>query len=149
MREAVRLANESVRSGGGPFGAVVVRDGRVVGRGVNRVTLNNDPTAHAEIQAIRDACGNLGDFQLAGCDLYVSCQPCPMCTAAIYWARIDRVFYAADAADASAVGFDDVFIAEELSRPMAARALAMTQLLREEALAPLAFWRELPGKIEY
>lgn len=149
MREAIRLASESVQSGGGPFGAVVVRDGRIIGRGVNRVTLDSDPTAHAEVQAIRNACANLGDFRLTGCDLYVSCQPCPMCTAAIYWARIDRVFYAADAADAAAVGFDDLFIAEELARPVGARTLPMTQLLREEALAPLTLWRELPSKIEY
>jgi tRNA(Arg) A34 adenosine deaminase TadA len=149
MREAIRLATESVQNGGGPFGAVIVRDGHVIGRGINRVTLSNDPTAHAEVQAIRDACHTIGDFRLSGCDLYVSCLPCPMCMGAIYWSRIARVFYAADAADAAAVGFDDVFIAEELAKPVPSREMATTQVLREEGLVPLQRWREQPNKIEY
>ena len=149
MREAIRLATESVHSGGGPFGAVIVRGGKILGRGVNRVTVNNDPTAHAEIQAIRDACSNIADFRLTGSDLYVSCMPCPMCMGAIYWAHIERVFYAADAADAATVGFDDLFIAEELVKPVHARELTTIQLLREEGLAPLHLWRVQPNKIEY
>lgn len=149
LREAIRLAAESVASGGGPFGAVVVRDGQIIGRGVNRVTVHNDPTAHAEIQAIRDACRNIGDFRLLGCRLYVSCQPCPMCMAAVYWARIERVVFAATATDAAAVGFDDLFISEELMRPLGARALPVSQLLREEGLEPLRLWRERGDRIDY
>jgi tRNA(Arg) A34 adenosine deaminase TadA len=149
MREAIRLASESVQSGGGPFGAVIVRDGEVIGTGINRVTATNDPTAHAEIQAIRTACQAVGDFRLNGCALYVSCMPCPMCMAAIYWARIERVFYAADARDAERVGFDDLFIAEELAKPVHGRKLPVRQLLREESLVALCLWQESPNKIEY
>lgn len=149
MREAIRLATESVENGGGPFGAVIVRAGEIVGRGVNRVTLHNDPTAHAEVQAIRDACRHLGDFRLSGCDLYVSCLPCPMCLGAIYWAHVERVYYAADASDAAAVGFDDLFIAEELAKPLAQRELSTHQLLRHEGLVPLRHWQEQPDKIAY
>lgn len=149
LREAIRLATESVQSGGGPFGAVVVRDGRIIGRGVNRVTVDHDPTAHAEVQAIRDACRNVGDFRLHGCTLYVSCQPCPMCMGASYWARIEKIVFAATATDAAAVGFDDMFISEELMRPLQARALPITQLLRDEGLLPLRLWQEKPDKTEY
>lgn len=149
MREAIRLATESVQNGGGPFGALVVRDGRILSRGANCVTLDNDPTAHAEIQAIRAACRTLGDFHLAGCDLYVSCLPCPMCMGAIYWTRIERVFYAATADDAAAVGFDDLFIAHELAKPMQSRELTTIQLLHEEGVVPLRLWQEQPNRIEY
>jgi len=149
LRETIRLAEESVRGGGGPFAALVVKDGEVVGRGHNRVTLSNDPTAHAEVQAIRDACRNLGDFSLAGCELYVSCEPCPMCLSACYWAHLDAVYYAAGAQDAAAVGFDDVLIREELGRPPQQRRLPMRQALRSEAQGPFRLWSALEDKIEY
>lgn len=149
MREAIRLARESIDSGGGPFGAIVVRDGEIIGRGSNRVTLSHDPTAHAEVGAIRDACARVGDFSLHGCELYVNCMPCPMCLGAIYWARIDRIYYAATAADAAAIGFDDLFIAEELARPLTQRQLPTAQLLRDEALVGFRAWDEKEDKVEY
>jgi len=150
MRRAIALAMENVRSGaGGPFAAVIVKDGRVVADGVNRVTATNDPTAHAEVVAIREACRKLGDFQLAGCDLYTTCEPCPMCLGAIYWARPARVFYACLAADAAAVGFDDAFIYEELNRAHAERRVPMQQLLREESLTIFALWQQQEKKTLY
>ena len=150
MRRAITLAMENVRSGaGGPFAAVIVKDGRVVADGVNRVTSTNDPTAHAEVVAIREACRKLGDFQLAGCDLYTTCEPCPMCLGAIYWARPARVFYACVAADAAAVGFDDAFIYEELNRAHAERRVPMQELLREESLTIFALWQQQEKKTLY
>jgi len=150
MRRAIALATENVRTGaGGPFGAVIVKDGRVLAEGVNRVTSANDPTAHAEVVAIREACRKLGDFQLAGCDLYTTCEPCPMCLGAIYWARPARVFFACLAADAAAAGFDDAFIYEELERAHAERRVPMQQLLRNESLAIFALWREQEKKTLY
>ena len=149
LLEAIRLADESIANGGGPFGAVLVKDGEIVGRGSNRVTQNNDPTAHAEVQAIRDACRTLGDFQLTGCELYVNCEPCPMCLSAAYWARVDAIYFAATAADAAAAGFDDVLIKEELQRPLSERRLLMQQALREAALETFERWRELEDKVEY
>ncbi|MGM0593334.1 MAG: nucleoside deaminase [Pseudomonadota bacterium] len=149
LREAIRLADESLANGGGPFGAVIVRDGAIVGRGNNRVTLNNDPTAHAEVQAIRDACRSLGDFQLSGCELYVSCEPCPMCMAAAYWARLDGIYFAASAEDAAQVGFDDVSIRDELRREPAQRHLPMAQALRQEGQVPFARWEALADRVEY
>jgi guanine deaminase len=150
MRRAIALAMENVRTGaGGPFAAVIVKDGRVVADGVNRVTATNDPTAHAEVVAIREACRKLGDFQLAGCDLYTTCEPCPMCLGAIYWARPARVFYACIAADAAAVGFDDAFIYEELNRAHAERRVPMEQLLREESLTIFALWQQQEKKTLY
>jgi guanine deaminase len=150
MRRAIALATENVRSGaGGPFAAVIVKDGRVVADGVNRVTSTNDPTAHAEVVAIREACRKLGDFQLAGCDLYTTCEPCPMCLGAIYWARPARVFYACVAADAAAVGFDDAFIYEELNRAHAERRVPMQELLREESLTIFALWQQQEKKTLY
>jgi guanine deaminase len=150
MRRAIALALENVRSGrGGPFGAMVVKDGRVLAEGANRVTATNDPTAHAEIVVIREACRMLNDFQLSGCDLYTTCEPCPMCTGAIYWARPARVFYAAVAADAAAAGFDDAFINEELQRPANSRRLPMEQLLREEALEVFELWKRQENKTAY
>jgi guanine deaminase len=150
MRRAIALAMENVRSGaGGPFAAVIVKDGRVLAEGANRVTATNDPTAHAEVVAIREACRNLGDFQLTGCDLYTTCEPCPMCLGAIYWARPARVFYACVAADAAAVGFDDAFIYEELDRGHTERRLPMQQLLREESLAIFALWQQQEKKTAY
>lgn len=149
LLETIRLADESIANGGGPFGAVVVRDGEIVGRGNNRVTLDNDPTAHAEVRAIRDACHNLGDFQLSGCELYVNCEPCPMCLSAAYWARLDAIYYAAGAADAAEAGFDDVLIRDELQHPPTERRLPMQQALREVALETFKRWRALEDKIEY
>jgi tRNA(Arg) A34 adenosine deaminase TadA len=149
MRRAIALALENVRCGGGPFAAVIVRDGKILAEGANRVTQTNDPTAHAEIVAIREACRVLKDFQLAGCDLYTTCEPCPMCLGAIYWARPARVFYASTAADAAAAGFDDAFIYEELKKAATHRRFPMSQLLREEALAVFAAWRNLSAKTRY
>lgn len=150
MREAIRLASEGAASGrGGPFGCVIVRRGDVVGRGTNAVTSTNDPTAHAEVTAIRDACRRLGTFQLADCELYTSCEPCPMCLAAIYWARIPRVFYGNSRDDAAAIGFDDAFIYEQVALPPDQRTTAMTPLLRDEALASFALWREKTDKTHY
>jgi guanine deaminase len=150
MRRAIALAIENVRTGrGGPFAALVVREGRVIAEGTNRVTSTNDPTAHAEVVAIREACRALNDFQLNGCDLYTTCEPCPMCLGAIYWARPARVFYAGTAADAAAAGFDDAFIYEELKLPPAARRTPMTQLLRDESLAVFEAWKKQENKKPY
>ena len=150
LREAIRLSEEKMHAGeGGPFGAVVVQAGKIVGRGWNRVTSTNDPTAHAEITAIRDACTRLNTFTLAGCDLYSSCEPCPMCLAAIYWARLEHLYFAATREDAAAAGFDDAHIYDQLPMPVAERSLPTTQLLREEAQVALGAWREMGGRIEY
>jgi tRNA(Arg) A34 adenosine deaminase TadA len=150
MREAIRLASEGAASGrGGPFGCVIVRRGDVVGRGTNAVTSTNDPTAHAEVMAIRDACRRLGTFQLADCELYTSCEPCPMCLAAIYWARIPTVFYGNRRDDAAAIGFDDALIYEQVALPPEQRTTAMKPLLRNEALASFDLWREKADKTPY
>ena len=150
MRAAIRLSREKMRrNDGGPFGAVVVRRGKIVGRGWNRVTSTNDPTAHAEIMAIRDACRRLKTFQLDGCELYASCEPCPMCLAAIYWARLGKIFYANTRRDAAAIGFDDDLIYREVSRPLSRRKVLMQQLLRKDALKVFAEWRKKPDKIRY
>jgi len=150
MRAAIRLARDKMRQNcGGPFGAVVVKADRIVGRGWNRVTSTNDPTAHAEVVAIRDACRRLKQFSLAGCELYASCEPCPMCLAAAYWARLDRVYYAATRRDATRAGFDDQRFYRELARPRSRRALPLRQLLRDEARAVLAEWQLKPDRIAY
>ena len=150
MQEAIRLASEAVQSGkGGPFGAVVVRDGSVIGRGGNQVTSTLDPTAHAEIVAIRDACANTGDFSLAGCEIYSSCEPCPMCLAAIHWARIDRIYYAATREDAALIGFDDAKIHHEMARPAAEREVGMKRLCAGEALAPFRAWQVKEDRTAY
>jgi guanine deaminase len=149
MRHAIALAIENIRDGGGPFAALVVRDGGVVAQGVNQVTRKNDPTAHAEIVAIRAACTVIGTFQLTGCDLYTTCEPCPMCLGAIYWARPERVFYAGTAADAAAAGFDDAFIYDELKLPLTARRVPMDELLREEAEAVFKAWAAKVDKTPY
>ena len=150
MREAIRLSVENVTSGkGGPFGAVVVKDGHIIARGVNQVTTHNDPTAHAEVVAIREACRVLGTFQLAGCELYSSCEPCPMCLGAIYWARPDALYFANTKDDAAAILFDDAFIYEEIARPFAERKLFTRQLLHEEAGVAFQKWAESDAKIEY
>ena len=150
MQEAIRLSIEKMRAGdGGPFGAVVVRDGEMIGRGWNQVTTANDPTAHAEIAAIREACLRLGTFRLDGCELYASCEPCPMCLGAIYWARISRLYFAATREDAAAAGFDDELIYREIPLAIADRRLPAVQLLRESALAAFAEWRVKPDRIDY
>ena len=150
MRRAIALGLENVRTGrGGPFASVVVKDGRILAEGANRVTSTNDPTAHAEIVAIREACHVLGNFQLTGCDLYTTCEPCPMCLGAIYWARPARIVYACTAADAAAAGFDDAFIYDELKRPLDARRIPTEQLLREESQAIFAAWLNQQKKTPY
>jgi tRNA(Arg) A34 adenosine deaminase TadA len=150
MREAIRLSIQMMRRNqGGPFGAIVVRGNRIVGRGSNRVTSSNDPTAHAEIAAIRDACRRLKTFQLAECELYTSCEPCPMCLSAIYWARLRRVYYANTRKDAARIQFDDDFIYSEVSRAVSKRRLVMKQLLRREALAAFREWESKPDRVRY
>jgi guanine deaminase len=149
MQRAIAIALGNVRNGGGPFGAVIARDGKILVEGVNRVTATNDPTAHAEVVAIRAACAKLAAFQLDGCDLYTTCEPCPMCLGAIYWARPKRVFFASSAGDAAAAGFDDAFIYDELYLPFAAREIPMTQLMREESLTIFTAWKKSEKKTEY
>ena len=149
MREAIKLANESVRRGGGPFGAVVVKDGKVIAGSSNRVTLELDPTAHAEVNAIREACRRLGTFDLKGCTIYTSCEPCPMCLGAIYWAHIDRIYYGNTRKDARDVDFADDFIYDELSRPMDERTVPIVPLLRDEAQESFRLWTEKADRTEY
>lgn len=150
MQRAIELALENVRSGkGGPFGCVVVKDGRILAEAANSVTATNDPTAHAEVVAIRKACAALGSFQLTGCEIYTSCLPCPMCLGAIYWARPTRVFYGCSDRDAADAGFDDSFIYRELELPFHDRRIPMRQLMREESLKAFEVWKNTPGRIEY
>ena len=149
LREAIRLAGEHLEAGHGPFGAVVVHGGEIVGLGRNSVTLSLDPTAHAEVLAIRSACQRLGRFSLAGCILYASCEPCPMCLAAAYWARLERIVYAATRGDAARSGFDDARIYDELTFPASARRLHMRQLLHAEGLEVLERWAAMPDKVPY
>jgi guanine deaminase len=150
MRVAIRLSREKMRRGeGGPFGAVVVRRGKIIARGWNRVTSTNDPTAHAEITAIRAACRKLQTFQLDDCELYTSCEPCPMCLAAIYWARLKKVYYANSRRDAARIQFDDALIYREVSQPVARRKIPMKQLLRREAQPVFAEWQAKPDKVRY
>jgi guanine deaminase len=150
MARAIQLAVANVRSGqGGPFGAVVVKDGSIIAEGANQVTATNDPTAHAEVLAIRQACQKLGLFELKTCELYTSCEPCPMCLGAIYWARLSRVYYGSFAADASKAGFDDSFIYREIAEAHAQRVIPMIQLMRDEALAAFRAWEEKPNRIPY
>lgn len=149
MREAIRLASESVARGGGPFGAVIVKNGEIVAGSANSVTLDNDPTAHAEVNTIREACRRLNTFDLTGCTIYTSCEPCPMCLGAIYWAHISRIFYGNNRKDAAAIDFADDFIYEELDRPMDERTVPIVPLLRDEALASFREWQEKADKTEY
>lgn len=150
MREAIRLSFDMMRRGkGGPFGAVLVKGNRIVGRGCNQVTSSNDPTAHAEIVAIRQACRRLKTFRLDQCELYTSCEPCPMCLAAIYWARIRRVYYGNTRRDAARIAFDDDYIYREIALPRGRRSLLMKQLLRAEAHRAFAEWQAKPDKILY
>lgn len=150
MRMAIQLAVDSVTSGsGGPFGAVVVRDGEVIAAEANSVTRTNDPTAHAEVNAIRAACAKLQTFQLADCDVYTSCEPCPMCLAALYWARCANIFYGSTAQDAAAAGFDDSFLYDEVRRSISERRIPIQQLLHDEALASFKAWRTNTNRIDY
>jgi tRNA(Arg) A34 adenosine deaminase TadA len=147
---AIQLSSEKMQADeGGPFGAVIVRRGQVISTGWNRVTSTNDPTAHAEINAIRAACQTLRTFSLAGCEIYSSCEPCPMCLAAIYWARLDRIYYAATCSDAAAAGFDDHHFYAELAQPPGKRSIPMQQHLRERALSVLDAWRHKEDRVEY
>jgi tRNA(Arg) A34 adenosine deaminase TadA len=150
MKEAIRLALENVDSGkGGPFGAVIVKDGKIISTGVNSVTYNNDPTAHAEIVAIRKACEALNSFQLTGCEIYSSCEPCPMCLGAIYWARPDKLYFACTRVDAAQHGFDDEFIYKELNKVIASRAIPTHHLMREESLEVFKRWDASDKKVAY
>ena len=150
MRAAIRLSISKMREGcGGPFGAVIVKGGKIVGRGWNQVTSTNDPTAHAEVVAIRDACERLKTFQLDGCDLYTSCEPCPMCLSAIYWSRLRKVYYGNTRKDAAKIAFDDDFIYEQVALPIHKRTLVMTELLRDEALAAFKEWAAKTDKVRY
>jgi guanine deaminase len=150
MEEAIQLSINNVTSGkGGPFGAVVVKEGKIIARGANSVTTNNDPTAHAEVMAIREACKTLNTFQLTGCEIYTSCEPCPMCLGAIYWARPDKLFYANTKQDAAAIEFDDNFIYEEIAKPIHERKLFTQQLMRNEAQEAFNKWKESTIKMEY
>jgi len=150
MRRAFELSLENVRSGkGGPFGAVVTKDGTIIGEGANQVLSTSDPSAHAEVIAVRAACRKLNSFQLGGCEIYTSCEPCPMCMGLIYWARPDAVYYANTAEDAANIGFDDALIYRELAMKPGRRTIRMEQAMREEALAAFRAWEVTPGKISY
>jgi guanine deaminase len=150
LREAIRLSIEKMAANeGGPFGAVIVRDQRIIGHGWNRVMSTNDPTAHAEVVAIRDACSQLKTFSLAGCEIYSSCEPCPLCLAAIYWSRLDRILYAATCEDAAAAGFDDGNLYRELAKPAGDRWIPMEQSLREEGCLAFEAWKKKEDRIKY
>lgn len=150
LREAIQLSIEKMQANaGGPFGAVVVRNGEIVGRGWNQVTSTNDPTAHAEVVAIRNACSRLNTFSLAGCEIYSSCEPCPLCLAAIYWSRLDQIYFAATCDDAAEAGFDDRSFYREIRKPACERAISMQQALREEALVVLQTWTKKEDRIRY
>lgn len=149
MEQAVALAERNVRDGGGPFGALIVRDGEVIAEGVNLVTTSNDPTAHAEVTAIRRACAAVQHFELRGCEIYTSCEPCPMCLGAIYWTRLDRIYYAATRADAAGAGFDDDFIYREFASGFAVRRIPLAQVSAELRMRPFDAWRAKQDKIRY
>jgi guanine deaminase len=150
MARAIELAIENVRTGrGGPFGSVVVKDGKIIAEGANCVTMTNDPTAHAEVVAIREACRKLGDFELKDCDIYTSCEPCPMCLGAIYWSRAARLYFACTAADAAEAGFDDAFIYREIAIPPASRKIPTMAMMREESLEAFRTWVNQPDKTPY
>ena len=150
MARAIQLSIEGVQSGrGGPFGAVIVREGKIIAEGSNEVTSTNDPTAHAEVLAIRRACEKLGAFELKDSELYTSCEPCPMCLGAIYWARLSRIYFASTAEDAAKAGFDDSFIYGELKLPYSGRRIPTMQIMRDEALAGFRAWTDRPNKIPY
>lgn len=149
MQEAIQLSNENLDKGGGPFGAVIVKDGKIIAKGANSVTITNDPTAHAEINAIRIAAQKLGTFDLSGCEIYTSCEPCPMCLGAIYWARINKVYYANTKDDARHIDFDDAFIYEEILKPLNERKKTFIQIMRNEAIKVFEKWQQKEDKIPY
>ncbi len=149
MERAIELSIQSVKSGGGPFGSVIVKNNKIISEGMNRVTKSNDPTAHGEIVAIRNACKNLGDFSLKGCELYTSCEPCPLCLSAIYWSRIDKVYYANTRNDAQKIDFDDSFIYSEIMKKIEQRKIPMKQQLREKALEAFRLWKRTENKVKY
>lgn len=149
MREAIKLSLDNIDHDGGPFGAVIVKDGKIIARGANRVTASVDPTAHAEVNAIREAARVLGAFDLSGCEIYTSCEPCPMCLGAIYWAHLDKVYYGNTKADAKEIGFDDSFIYDELALPLEKRHLNVVPMMRDEAIKAFEKWENKSDKIEY
>ena len=149
MERAIELSIQSVKSGGGPFGSVIVKNNKIISEGMNRVTKSNDPTAHGEIVAIRNACKNLGDFSLKGCELYTSCEPCPLCLSAIYWSRIDKVYYANTRNDAQKIDFDDSFIYSEIMKKIEQRKIPMRQQLRDKALEAFRLWQRTENKVKY
>jgi tRNA(Arg) A34 adenosine deaminase TadA len=149
MRKAIALSINNIGNGGGPFGAVIVKDGKIVSSGVNRVTAHNDPTAHAEVNAIRKAAKKLGTFDLAGCEIYTSCEPCPMCLGAIYWAHLDKMYYGNTKLDAKNIGFDDSFIYDEIDLKPENRRVSTSQLLADEAIVAFEIWSKSEDKIEY
>lgn len=149
MREAIKLSKDNIKNNGGPFGAVIVKDNEIIAKGMNRVTSLNDPTAHAEVVAIREAAAKLNSYNLSGCTIYTSCEPCPMCLSAIYWARIDRIYYGNTKIDAKNIGFDDSFIYDEIKLPIEKRSVITTQLLRDEAIEGFKIWESYEDKIEY
>lgn len=149
MKRAIELSKKNIEHGGGPFGAVIVKNGQIIGEGFNKVTANNDPTAHAEVEAIRQACKNLSNYDLAGAEIYTSCEPCPMCLSAIYWARLDKIYYANTKKDAAAIEFDDDFIYTEIPKPMSDRKISMVQMMHTEALEVFKAWQVSTVKIKY
>jgi tRNA(Arg) A34 adenosine deaminase TadA len=150
MREAIRLASQNVKTqGGGPFGAVIVKEEKIIAAAANHVTTANDPTAHAEVNAIREACKKLNTFDLSGCEIYASCEPCPMCLAAIYWARIDKIYYAGNRHDAEIAGFDDSFIYDELNKNPENRTIPIIELIHDEGLSPLQEWQKCEDRMDY
>lgn len=149
MRKAIELSIENVANGGGPFGAVIARNGEIIATGVNRVTANNDPTAHAEVSAIRAAAEKLGRFDLSDCEIFTSCEPCPMCLGAIYWARLNKIYFANNKTDAKNIGFDDSFIYDELALPRDQRHLSAEEMMRNEAIKAFEAWTQKTDKIEY
>lgn len=149
MKRAIKCSCENVKRGGGPFGAVIVKDNKIIAEGTNQVTINNDPTAHAEVVAIRNAAAFLNDFNLSGCEIYTSCEPCPMCLSAIYWARIDKIWFANTRNDAKNIGFDDSLIYDEVSMPLEERKIPIKQFLRQEGLTAFQLWTQKTDKVEY
>jgi len=149
MKEAIKLSEDNVKQGGGPFGAVIVKDGRIVGKGANSVVSHTDPTAHAEVMAIREAAKKLGSFDLSGCAIYTSCEPCPMCLGAIYWAHLSKIYYGNSKKNAADAGFNDSFIYKEMELPVDQRSIPAERLLEKEAYKAFKLWEENPDKIEY
>jgi guanine deaminase len=149
MKRAIELSKRNIESGGGPFGAVIVRDGKIIGEGWNKVTANNDPTAHAEVEAIRTACQNEKNFDLSGAEIYTSCEPCPMCLSAVYWARLSKIYFANTKKDAADIHFDDDFIYTEIPKPLNERQIPMIQMMHQEALEVFKAWDQSTIKINY